>query len=114
MPAAGKKGNKGGGRKPIVIEFGRALKKAEQRITDEILSGKAKNITLRVLNKIEKNGKADLEVLDKIVMPVTLKGMTDKSKTTLILPKPLLGGQSSNGIPNNDGNEKATEINEEN
>ena len=102
----GNPGNKGGGRKPFSEEIKFALKREREKVTDEILSGKAKDITYAVMQGIEEKGEVSLETMKGVVIPVTLKGMVTRQDLTtggmpLILPSELL---NKNNIATNEPN----------
>ena len=74
------KGNSNSGRKTKAVEFKFVLEKERKRITDEILSGKARDITSKVLDSIVEAGVVAMSEMEKIVMPITLKSMAEKNK----------------------------------
>lgn len=66
------------GRKPKVFEFKKIIQETEERVTNEILGGKARNIASKVLDCIEEEGKVDLETMGRVVVPIVTKDMGNK------------------------------------
>ena len=71
-------GSKTNGRKTKAEEFRILLAKKTEEITNDIISGRAKNITNAVLKSIEESGVIKKDVMKDIVLPIQLKGMVEK------------------------------------
>ena len=89
------------GRKTLSEEL---IKRATELKKEEI----AKELHNSELLDMKESGYSHEQMKD-FVMPVIVKGMIDKSETTVILPKPLLGGQSNGSNNNSDKETTETE-----
>ena len=74
-------GNKGGGRKTI-----------REEVAGVINGGLANQIANKRLVKLNKQENVLLEEMKAVVIPIVIKGMTDKSDVSISLPIPLLKG----------------------
>jgi len=77
------------------------------------LANRLHNERLELIENKPVTERTDQELKD-FVLPVSIKGIIEKSENTLILPKPLLGGQAINGLPNNNSSNEAIKTEEEN
>lgn len=74
------RGNKNSGRKSLAEE----IAGAKERITQDILVELANTKVFAAINGANTHKK-----IKEIALPITLKGITNKSENTLILPKPI-------------------------
>lgn len=84
----GNPGNKGGGRRTLMEE----IENYKDRITDEALSKLARTKLVRHMETIEDNDRSGVK---EIVLPVCLKGMTDRKDVTsgglpIVLPSEII------------------------
>lgn len=102
------KGNKLGGRKPLTEEIKNVIELHKEEITQEALIKLANSKVFKALNNCEK-----IEDIKGLGLPITLKGMTDKSVVKVELPKPILDLTKIDVLSDNSNNED-TEAKQEN
>lgn len=97
MPAGGKIGNKGGGRK--------TAREEAQKILDMDLCNKLHNdrLDLIAIKKVEDRTDDELRMF---VLPVSLRGVVAKSENTIIIPKPIDDIFKDDSIQTNKGDEE--------
>lgn len=91
------KGNENSGRKTIAEEMQGAIEK----ISTEALIELAKNKVFKQLNQ-----EIDFNQTKEMALPITLKGITDKSTITLIKPEPILNVPRNNSHPKDNGDDE--------
>ena len=74
MPASGKIGNKGGGRRPLEKELGYLKEKLKEQTIEELATDKV----FKQIGTLKGRDKTDRQVVEDIALPVYLKSKADK------------------------------------